>query len=117
MIAFRIWMGLQFVAIVAYTLAVGLNHGWNLMPVFFGDMLSMNWRGQFNFDFSGFLLLSGVWVAWRNAFSTVGVALGAVATFGGILFLSAYLFWCSLTSNGDFAALMLGEQRSKSAGG
>lgn len=39
---------------------VGASHAWNLFPVFFGDIAAMTWAGQFNADFTGFLLLSGL---------------------------------------------------------
>ncbi len=110
MTAFRIWMLIQFTAITAYTIPVGLEHGWDLVPVFLSDILRMNWPGQFNFDFLGFLVLSGMWVAWRSRFSPGGIVLGIVATFGGILFLSAYLFVCSFFDR-SFADLLLGRQR------
>ena len=33
----------------------------------------MKWFGQFNLDFMGFLILSAIWVAWRNQFSAAGL--------------------------------------------
>ena len=82
------------------------------MPVFFGDMKAMTWPGQFNFDFFGFLLLSGLWVSWRNDFAPAGIVLGLIAVFGGILFLSAYLLFLSFQTNGDIKQMMLGKNRT-----
>ncbi|MGB5163694.1 MAG: hypothetical protein WBN61_00395 [Woeseiaceae bacterium] len=79
--AFQVFRGVIFVAIVVYTAAVGTHHGWNLFPVFFADIMAMTWPGQFNFDFMGFLLLSGLWVSWRHQFSAGGLGLGVVAVF------------------------------------
>ena len=107
-------MAILFVSIVAYTAVTISNHGWNLVPVFFGDMKAMAWPGQFNFDFMGFLLLSGFWVAWRHHFSIGGLALGLLAVFGGIMFLSAYLFVASMDSNGSVQALLMGKSRATS---
>ncbi len=114
MLGFRIFMVVIFVAIAAYTSVTIFNHGWNLIPIFFGDMQTMAWPGQFNFDFMTFLLLSGLWVSWRNDFSISGCLLGVVAVFGGMLFLSLYLFIVSIQCKGNVAELLLG--RSRAAG-
>jgi hypothetical protein len=111
MIAFRLLLVAIFLLIAGYTLAVISNHGWNLLPVFFGDMGRMEWPGQFNLDFTCMLLLSGLWVAWRHRFSAPGLALGLAAVFGGSLFLSAYLLVASFRARGDIRALLLGEAR------
>lgn len=56
--AFRTYLAIVVACLGTYTMIVGLNHGWNLLPVFFGDMATMTWPGQFNFDFMSFLALS-----------------------------------------------------------
>jgi hypothetical protein len=108
---FRLFLVAVFVAISIYTLIVGLNHGWNLAPVFFGDMAQMAWPGQFNLDFMTFLLLSGLWLMWRHEFSLAGIGLGLVGVFGGMLFLSAYLLFASVRAKGNMATILLGEGR------
>ena len=110
--AFRIFLGTVFIAILAYTAVTISNHGLGLVQIFFGDMAKMAWPGQFNFDFMCFLLLSGLWVSWRNKFSLSGVLLGLIAVFGGMLFLSAYLLILSFQTKGDVKALMLGPLRA-----
>ena len=100
-----------FLVIAAYTLVVIANHGLSLLPVFFGDMIRMQWPGQFNLDFMCMLLLSGLWVGWRHQFSVAGVELGLVAVFGGALFLSAYLLVESFRTKGDVRKLLLGTAR------
>ena len=109
---FQVFLGMILMAIIGYTFVVGSNHGWNLLPIFFGDIAKMNWPGQFNFDFMGFLLLSGLWVSWRHQFSAVGMVLGVVAVFGGVMFLSAYLLVQTFSVNGDVKALLLGQSRA-----
>jgi len=79
-------MATMFVALIAYTAVTISNHGSNLIPIFFGDMRAMAWPGQFNFDFMGFLLLSGLWVSWRHCFKPTGLALGIVAVLAGLCF-------------------------------
>ena len=110
MTLFRNFLVLIFISIVVYTLITGLNHGWNLVPVFFGDMIAMTWRGQFNFDFMTFLMLSGLWVAWRNGFTAPAIALAVVAVFFGMLFLSGYLLYLIARTQGDMARILLGVQ-------
>ncbi len=112
MTAFRILMAALFIAIAAYTSVTIANHGWNLIPVFFGDMAVMAWPGQFNFDFLCFLLLSALWVSWRHNFSATGLALAAVASVGGMLFLAAYLFIVAGEAGGDVRKLLLGNART-----
>jgi uncharacterized membrane protein YesL len=61
-------------------------------------------------DFTGFLMLSAFWVAWRHHFSAAGLALGLFAFFGGMLFLSAYLLVTSFRESGDLQTLLLGQR-------
>ncbi len=108
---FRGILILMTICIFIITGIVSFNHGWNLLPIFFGDMFSLTWPGQFNFDFMCFLILSGLWVSWRNNFSFLGSILGIAAIFGGIMFLAPYLLIESFRSNGDFKLLLLGKSR------
>lgn len=112
MYAFRILLAALLVAVVVYTVFVVAQHGMNLFAVFFGDIFSMNWPGQFNLDFLGFLTLSGVWMAWRNHFSGLGLVLGVFAFVGGIPLLSTYLLYLSFKTGGDIRIMLLGEQRA-----
>ena len=110
--AFRGLLIALWAALGGYTAVVAAHHGMNLLPVFFGDMTSMGWPGQFNLDFMCMLTLSGLWVAWRHHFSAAGLALGLLAFFGGAFFLTAYLFVLSLQTDGDMRAVLLGEARA-----
>lgn len=110
---FRLFLATCLTVIVGYTLVTISNHGLNLLPVFFGDMAEMAWPGQFNLDFFCFLLLSGLWVAWRHHFSPAGLGLALVAVFGGMPFLSTYLLVTSFRSGGDIRVMMLGEARAR----
>ncbi|MDA0788940.1 MAG: hypothetical protein O2780_05725 [Proteobacteria bacterium] len=110
--AFQIvWVAL-FITIAAYTAVVVVNHGPNLFPRFFGDILAMSWAGQFNVDFMSFLVLSALWLAWRHHFSPTGLVLAVLGFFGGGLFLCAYLLVVSLDAGGDPKVLLLGRQRA-----
>lgn len=108
MAAFRVLLVMMLVALAGYTATVISRHGWDLLTVFFGDMASMGWPGQFNLDFMFMLTLSAIWVSWRHRFSAAGVALGVLAFFGGALFLSIYLLIVTRQVNGDPRKLLLG---------
>jgi hypothetical protein len=109
---FRVLLVMMLVTLLAYTAIVVSNHGLNLLPVFFGDIAAMAWPGQFNLDFSGFLILSALWTAWRHHFSPSGLALSLVAIFGGMAFLTVYLLAASYHVKGDIKALLLGPRRA-----
>ena len=113
MSAFRVILFVFFASILGYTAVVGINHGFGLFEIFFSDMASMNWPGQFNLDFSTFLLLGGLWVAWRHHFSPAGIAMGVLVPIGGMLFLSSYLFVASFQAQGDIHELLLGKARAR----
>jgi hypothetical protein len=106
---FRLYIVVALVSLTVYTLIVTSRHGWDLLPIFFSNIVDMSWSGQFNFDFTLFLILSGIWVAWRHQFSVFGVCLGVVAIFGGMMFLGSYLLYVSFQSGGDIRTMMLGK--------
>lgn len=107
---FRTLLAVIFVAILGYTAITIANHGMTLFPVFFGDMATMAWPGQFNFDFMCMLILSGLWVSWRHEFSPGGIVLGLLALFGGASFLSVYLLVIT-SRQPDVRVMLLGPGR------
>lgn len=108
---FRIFLVVLFLSTLFYTIVVGVNNGWNLVNVFFRDVTAMIWAGQFNLDFLCHLMLSGLWIAWRNNFSTKGILLGVLGSVGGILVLAPYLFALSFKVNGNMKELFMGKIR------
>ena len=112
MTLFRIFLVTIIAAVGVYTAIVIAHHGMGLYPIFFGDIAAMSWPGQFNLDFLCFLIMSGIWVAWRHAFSMLGLVLGFAAFNLGAPFLAAYLLVESYRNNGDSAAILLGKARA-----
>lgn len=108
----RLFLVVIVVGVSGYTAITIANHGFGLFPIFFGDMADMTWRGQFNLDFLCFLLLSGLWVAWRHHFSPTGLALGFAAVNLGAPYLAAYLLIASYQTGGDIKAVLLGKTRA-----
>ena len=111
MTSFRILLVAMITGLLAYTGMVGMSHGWNIFPIFFGDILAMTWPGQFNLDFSCLLLLSGFWLAWRNQFSICGLALGFLGVVGGTMLLAPYLLCVSIRARGNMKEILLGRSR------
>ena len=114
MTTFRILLVAFFATLLVYTSLVMINHGGNLLPVFFEDIAKMGWPGQFDLDFMCMLAFSALWVAWRNQFSGMGFLLAVVAFFGGTPFLSVYLLVVSLQAGGDMREILLGKARARS---
>ncbi len=108
MAGFRTYLAAMALTIFLYTAVVIAHHGWNLLPIFFGDMGAMGWPGQFNLDFMFMLTLSATWVAWRHQYTPGGLALAFLAAVGGSAFLSVYLLAVSFQARGDARALVLG---------
>ena len=101
---------LFLLGIIGYTLTAGSNHGWDLGSVFFGELTSFSWSGQFNYDFLCYLTLSAIWVAWRARFSAGSILLAACAQILGILFFAPYLLYLTIQTKGDMKALLLGKR-------
>lgn len=112
MTAFRIYLLIVIVCLGTYTVIVGANHGWNLLPIFFADIGALTWPGQFNSDFMTFLALSGLWMAWRHQFSAQGLVLGVFGFFGGMMVLAPYLLYASYQAKGDVKVMLLGAARA-----
>lgn len=111
MTAFRALLIFMILSVLIYTGIVVATHGWVFLPVFFGDIKAMGWSGQFNLDFTGLLVLSGLWLAWRHQFSPAGLALGLFVLVGGTPLLATYLLWASIKARGNVHVLLLGHQR------
>ena len=108
MTPFRAFLLVVLAVLLAYTAVVVARHGIGFLPAFFGEMALLTWQGQFNLDFLGFLLLSGLWTAWRNGFTAAGLALGAAAVLLGMGFLAVYLLVLDRRHGGDLRRVLLG---------
>ncbi|MEL6841864.1 MAG: hypothetical protein AAFP02_01515 [Bacteroidota bacterium] len=101
----------QFVGLLVYTILTVADHGWILFEVFLGDIMALNWSGQFNLDFSCYLLLSGIWIAWRERFSAFGILYGLAAAIIGIILFAPYVLWASVQAKGDLKEVLMGRGR------
>jgi len=110
--AFRTLLVLMIAVFFAYTGIVGLRHGWNLFPIFFGDIVAMTWRGQLNLDITRLLMFTGLWLAWRHQFSPGGIAFGVLGFVGGTSVLAPCLLLASYRADGDMRVVIPGKARA-----
>lgn len=108
--AFRGLLIALFGLMLVYTVLTVADHGWTLFEVYFGNIMEVSWQGQFNLDFGSYLLLSGLWIAWREHFSARGILIGLFAPILGLLLFAPYLFWASVQAKGDMKALLMGKR-------
>ncbi|MFK7751094.1 MAG: hypothetical protein AB8B51_00960 [Sedimentitalea sp.] len=94
--------------IAAFTAAAVADGGFDLITPFFAPILGLTWQGQFNVDFSFYLVLSGIWMAWRGGFSGGSIALGLLAPPLGMLFFAPYLIYLVAASGRNPRRLLLG---------
>lgn len=107
--------GLRFFLIVAWAVIMVITYnawgadGGIAGDVFMSDIKALSWRAQFNVDFLVHLVLLGTWVAWRNRFRPIGVALGVFCVLGGGAF-AVYIFVASIQAKGSVQKLLLGQR-------
>ena len=108
MTGFRLLLILFLVVIAVYTGFTMAMHGMNFLSVAISLALSGTWPGQFAVDFSMYLILSALWIAWRGGFGAASLLMAAVAGVLGMLVFAPYLLWCLHKSNGDIRHVLLG---------
>jgi hypothetical protein len=93
MTAFRAALVLPWLAVAGYTRVVVARHGIDLVSVFISAIGAVDWPGQFDLDFLGLLLLSGLWVAWRHDFSARVWGWGCWPRWAGSCFSRPTCWW------------------------
>ena len=112
MTQFRTLLFVMIAALGLLTVTAVAQGGLNLITPFVAPILGGTWQGQFNADFTCYLILSGLWMAWRGGFTPGSIALGVLAPPLGILFFAPYLIWLIAQSGGDAKRLLLGVHHS-----
>ena len=100
----------QTLLLLVYTILAAQNDSVNLFTVFLTNIQSLNWNGQFNLDFSCYLMLSGLWMMWRNRFSAQSILLGLAAMIIGIIFFAPYLLYQIMKEKGNLQKVLVGER-------
>lgn len=101
---------MQTLITFAYTIYVAQHSGWDLFSIFTTNIISFGWNGQFNLDFSCYLLLSGLWLMWRNHFSTISIFLGICSMIIGIIFFAPCLLYLLIIEKGNISKVLLGNR-------
>ena len=104
----RKFLVISTVVIFAISIYAALNEGINWPAIFFGDLLHLDWRSQFNIDFLIHLILLATWVSWREGFTARGLVFGFLSIFMGGMFGFPYLLYAAYKANGDPGAVLLG---------
>lgn len=107
---FKALLLIQTIGVLTYTLFVFQNKGGNLFEVYLNDIKNLTWNGQFNLDFSAYLLLSGLWIVWRNKFTKQSFLLALVATVIGIIVFAPYLLLLLIKEKGSVKKLLIGDR-------
>lgn len=107
---FKLLLILQTIGLWIYTFFVFKSEGSDLFNVFTKNIFSMNWSGQFNLDFVCYLILSGIWIVWRNKFNFKSVLTGLLAMILGIIFFAPYLLWLTKKENGNIKHILIGDR-------
>ena len=96
----RLFLLFSAVLIFAITFFAINANGFNWPSVFFGDILEMNWRSQFNVDFLIHLFLLATWIAWREGFTAKGYLFGFLSIFMGGMFGFLYILYATYQAKG-----------------
>ncbi|UUV22301.1 hypothetical protein [Paenimyroides aestuarii] len=106
----KMLLAFMAVTVLIYTLFVFPKEGADLLSVFLTNVKNMNWSGQFNLDFSCYLMLSGLWIMWRSHFKTSSIIWGLAAAVLGIVVFAPYLIYLLSKEKGDIPRLLVGDR-------
>jgi hypothetical protein len=113
MTVLRIFLLISTVIIFAVSIYAAMTKGINWPVVFFGDLLHLDWRSQFNIDFLIHLFLLATWVSWREGFTPRGFVFGFLSIFMGGMFGFPYLLYATYKASGDPVRILLGVNAGK----
>lgn len=104
----RIGLILSTLAIWVMTVLAVATQSINWPVVYFGDLVQLDWRSQFNTDLLVYIVLLSIWMAWREGFSAKGFMLGFLNTFLGGMFGFPYLLYITYQAQGNPKEILLG---------
>ena len=104
----RILLVASTIVIYVLTVAAIFNQGWLWPVVAFHDLMALNWRSQFDFDFVVHLILFASWVSWREGLTLKGYLFGFLSVFLGGMFTFPYLLFATYRAEGDLKKILLG---------
>jgi hypothetical protein len=110
----RTYLIIATLVIFAVSIYVVSTAGFNWPAVYFGDLIQLDWRSQFNTDFLLHLGLLATWIVWREGFSAKGWLFGVLSIFMGGMFSFPYLLLATYKAKGNPKALLLGVHDARS---
>jgi hypothetical protein len=113
MTSLRTLLLISTVIIFAISIYALITKGANWPAIFFGDLIYLDWRTQFNTDFLIHLFLLATWVSWREGFTTKGFIFGFLSIFMGGMFGFPYLLHATYKASGDPKKILLGVHADK----
>jgi hypothetical protein len=99
--------------IFAVSIYAAVTMGINWPAIYFGDLLNLDWRSQFNTDLLICLCLFAIWVTWREGFTPKGFLFSFLILSWGSLFSCPYLLLVTYQAKGDPKAILLGVHTDK----
>lgn len=99
------------IAVAIYTCFVFVNDGFNILNTFYNNVVALKWAGQFNLDFSGYLILAALWIAWRSKFTISSLLLSGLSMCMGILFFSPYILFLLTKEKGNLIRVLVGSRQ------
>jgi hypothetical protein len=100
----------QTIGLLVYTFIAVQNDGGNFLARALEFATSMTWMGQFTLDFQCYLMLSALWIAWRNKFSTTSIIIAIVAMILGIIVFAPYLLFLLTKEKGNLKGVLIGDR-------
>lgn len=101
---------IQALALIGYSIFAYNNEGWGLYTIFAENILDLGWNGQFNLDFMCYLLLSGLWIVWRNNYTASSILIATMAMVIGIMFFAPYVLSLLINEKGDLNKVIAGNR-------
>jgi hypothetical protein len=98
-------------AVSIFTVLAFQREGAGLFQIFLGNMVAGGWNGQFNADFFCYLVLSGLWLMWRNHFRPAAILMGVAASILGIVVFAPYLLYLLYQEKGNLVKVLVGDRR------
>lgn len=101
---------IQTVGLLIYTGIAISNDGLNFLERAQEFAFSLKWMGQFALDFQCYLILSALWIIWRNKFTVKSVIFAVIAMVLGIIVFAPYLIYLIQKENGDIIRTLIGDR-------
>ncbi|ADR21061.1 hypothetical protein MATR_13090 [Marivirga tractuosa] len=101
---------IQTLGLLIYSVITIQNDGANFLARAQEFATSMTWMGQFALDFQCYLILSALWIAWRDKFSLNSIIIAIVAMILGIIVFAPYLLYLLSKEKGDLKRILIGNR-------